>query len=171
MSNAFYENWPLRMGIHQAYHTNTHNKIAHWILIPLEIYGVVSLLAALPTIVEWALLFAIATVYLSTNLSMGASFVCFVLGLRALRTTPLAGLIFFIIPFLAQTMIAHKYFEPNGRDDTEKNVNEFKQTKNPVPLLLIFYYHWVELFFLCGFFLDLNQQVEKAKQNELMKKN
>lgn len=54
-----------------------------------------------------------------------------------------------------------------GVDDTEKNVAEFKGTKNPVPLVLIFYYHLVEVLFALRYRPALRRTMESHKRDEL----
>jgi uncharacterized membrane protein YGL010W len=76
----------------------------------------------------------------------------------------------FVVSNLIQTKIGHRFFEPLGRDDTNKNLSEFASSKNVVPLLLIFYYHWVELLFLIGYKPELKQEIMEYR-DEYIKEN
>jgi hypothetical protein len=57
-------------------------------------------------------------------------------------------------------------YEPNTRDDTKKNMEEFHKTRNPIPLILIFYYHMVELVLLAGVKPELKKEIEKFTELE-----
>ncbi len=61
--------------------------------------------------------------------------------------------------------VGHGVFE-GGRDDTKRNVEELWRTRNPVPVLLIFFYHAVEVAFALGYRPDLAREVERHRQLE-----
>src|SRR5262249_16866731 len=141
--------WVRRMGVHEAYHRSRKNRIIHWLCIPLELLVVVKLLSMVG---EWVALLAIVGVgllYLAADLVGGALMIAILVGLFELAksVTPGSALVdaaamaaLFVASFSFQTRVGHGVFE-GGVDDTEKNLAEFKRTWNPVPLVLIFYYH------------------------------
>ena len=170
--------WKRRMGVHWAYHTSSTNRLIHFLCIPFQLFGLIKLLSLLPSVAEWdwALLFIIATapLYLLPHLPAGVCMVAMLLGLRWLGLQLpgswiglLIGAFTLVVPFMIQTQIGHKLFEPGQRDDTEKNIKEFLATKNPIPLALIFYYHMVELWLLLGVQPALKQEIEGHMQREL----
>lgn len=57
-------------------------------------------------------------------------------------------------------------FEANARDDTNKNIKEFYATRNVIPLLLIFYYHVVELVLMSGYKPELAKEIQHFTQKE-----
>lgn len=91
-----------------------------------------------------------------------------------------------VASFLTQTVVGHRYvanlfrmtifcssmtnasrlFEEDCRSDTNKNMKEFKATKNPLPLILVFYYHIVELVLLTGYRTDLREEIRKFTEKE-----
>jgi uncharacterized membrane protein YGL010W len=171
--------WVKRMGVHLAFHTNPINKTMHLILIPFELMGAIALIGrdpleatnffSYPSLITILLL---GMIYVQTDIICGATFTGFLVLLQAAVFEFMAfvgitggwralfGLGLFVVFGLVQTQIGHKKFEPEGRDDTEKNVVEFQKTGRPIPLLLIFYYHWVEVFFMLGYKPELKSRVE-----------
>jgi hypothetical protein len=144
------------------------NKIIHGIMIPLQLWGVLHLvsffLRALALSSIWFLL-AVAPVFLLCDWVIGGSFVVFlfVLTLVEPRTHVLWGPAVFVAANLFQTKIGHS-LEERGRDDTALNLAEFKRTRNPIPLMLIFFYHWAEIWFLAGYRKDLAAEVARARE-------
>jgi uncharacterized membrane protein YGL010W len=151
------------MGVHEAYHRNAVNRALHWMLIPFELWAVLALLSRIPLgLLGDAALVAIvlvAPVYLVTEPLLGSCMVLFLLGARALalRLMPsspawgaLVAAAVFAVTFAAQVRIGHGVYE-EGRDDTDKNLAELRRTKNPVPILLVFYYHLVEIALAAGY--------------------
>lgn len=173
--------WIERMGVHLAFHTNPINKFMHLILIPFELMGAIALIGAIPFPFEASDCFSypslitillLAAIYVQTDIICGVTFTGFLVVLQAAVFEFMAfagitggwralfGLALFVFFGLIQTQIGHKKFEPEGRDDTEKNMVEFQKTGHPIPLLLIFYYHWVEVFFMFGYKPELKSRVE-----------
>lgn len=162
------------MGQHFAYHYNLINREIHFAMIPLELMGFLCIVGAFPlvftlpqllgTCQTLALIVVASVIYVRTDMFCGGSFAVFLILLHtalyailgALNIAPgwpqlLFGIMTFLIPNQIQTRIGHAKFEPQGRDDTELNLTEFAHTGRVVPILLIFYYHWVELAFICGY--------------------
>jgi len=169
--------WVRRMGVHEAYHKSTVNRIIHWICIPFELFAVVKLLslvriesvgmAGYPLDLAWLVIAVVAFIYLLTEILAGLLMTAALVGLHILANQISTGTIWidalgalglFILSFSVQTQIGHRIFE-KGIDDTEKNLAEFGRTKNPVPLLLIFYYHLVEILFAIGYRPSLKKSV------------
>ena len=68
---------------------------------------------------------------------------------------------------MLQTQIGHRLFEENGRDNTKINLAEAKRTYNIVPLLLIFFYHFVvDVYLRLGFRPDLLARIESHRRRE-----
>ena len=55
----------------------------------------------------------------------------------------------------------------DGLDDTNQNVAELRRTKNPIPIVLVFYYHLVELLFAAGYRPALRDAVAVHTRAEL----
>jgi uncharacterized membrane protein YGL010W len=171
--------WKRRMGVHEAYHQRGANRVLHWLLIPVELWAVVKLLAwvPLPAGLDLGLLviLTIAPVYLATELVLGGLMVGFLLacwtsaGALLVAPSPLAVLgvlLLFAVSFGLQVAVGHGVFE-QGRDDTDKNLRELAQTKNPIPILLVFYYHLVEIALLLGYRPALRRQIADFTREEL----
>jgi uncharacterized membrane protein YGL010W len=176
-SAGFFE-WKRRMGVHEAYHRDAINRVVHWVCIPLELFAVVKLLTLVPIGPMNAGLVAVclvAPVYLLTDALMGAAMVA-ILGAFAwsaplvLPSHPFlaagAAVVLFALTFGAQVGIGHRVYE-SGRDDTEKNIAELRRTKNPIPILLVFYYHLVELFLASGYRPALARDIHAFTEREL----
>lgn len=161
--------WKRRMGVHEAYHSSTVNRWMHWALIPIELFGVISLLStlALPVIL------LVSPLYLIVEPVSGSLMVSFLLYSYklacSLQLSTLSSGALFFIPFIAQTQIAHRHFEPESRDDTELNLSEFSRTLNPVPLLLVFFYHVVEVVLAAGYRPSLRRTIEYWRDEETKK--
>jgi uncharacterized membrane protein YGL010W len=65
-----------------------------------------------------------------------------------------------VAAFVFQTRVGHNVYE-HGVDDTAMNVAELRRTKNPIPILLIFFYHLVELLFALGYRPALQREVAR----------
>ena len=65
-----------------------------------------------------------------------------------------------------QTQVGHGVFE-RGIDDTDKNLAELRRTGNPVPIVLVFYYHLIEILFAIGYRPALRRAVEQQRDEEL----
>lgn len=153
--------WVRRMGVHEAYHLDATNRLIHWLCIPLELGALVKLLTLVPTPVDLSLvgIVLVGGVYVLADVAGGAAMVALLLALRALATAIGTGSLaldaaaatgLFVLAFVFQTRVGHGVFE-QGRDDTAMNLAEFRRTKNPIPLVLVFYYHAVELLFAAGY--------------------
>eukprot|EP00994_Dinema_validum_P009502 NODE_944_length_1214_cov_94.877253_g711_i0.p1 GENE.NODE_944_length_1214_cov_94.877253_g711_i0~~NODE_944_length_1214_cov_94.877253_g711_i0.p1 ORF type:complete len:240 (-),score=54.13 NODE_944_length_1214_cov_94.877253_g711_i0:151-870(-) len=175
--------WRRRMGVHYAYHQSPGNELVHLLMIPLELFAFILLFSCVPMPPgTWDLaklvILGLAPIYLLTEVLCGGLFVALLFGLRAAAlslptTDPLVRLgvavAAFVVPFVVQTQIGHRCLEPKGRDDTQKNVAEFTLTHNPIPLLLIFYYHLVALLFQLGYRPALRKQIATHTQAECKK--
>lgn len=162
--------WKQRMGVHWAYHQNVTNRVVHFICIPFILLGIIKLISLLPEIADYEVTYLIillmAPIFLLPELLSGICLIVLLAILSIIAAMLPAGLIggiiglsSLIIPFIIQTQVGHKCFEIEGRDDTERNIKEFLQTKNPIPLLLIFYYHMVELLLLLGYRPKLKEEI------------
>lgn len=165
------------MGVHEAYHLDPTNRLIHWICIPIELAAVVKLLAVIPAPIDLGILTIglAGVVYLLADTLAGAGMVALLLALRAVvapLTTESAMLdallasAVFAAAFTIQTRVGHGVFE-HGIDDTEMNLAEFARTRNPIPLLLVFAYHGLELLFAAGYRPALAAEVEKHRRSEL----
>lgn len=165
--------WKRRMGVHEAYHQNAKNRFVHWVCIPLELLAVAALLAAIPLgpLRDGALvaLVGLAPIYIATEPVLGALMIAFLAGCRWLGSlaldwsmggTLVGAVVLFAVTFAIQVRVGHGIFE-DGRDDTEQNLAELRRTKNPIPILLVFYYHLVELAFAVGYRPALRAEVER----------
>ena len=161
-----FSEWTTRMGNHDAFHQSIPNKLIHALMIPVQLWGIVHLVSALINPL-WFLL-AISPVYVLCDAVSGASFVLFLYIISFIRSDThfLWGAVMFVVANLIQTKIGHS-FEIGGRDDTAINIAELKKTKNPVPTLLIFYYHWVEAFLMFGYRSDIKLEVARARAEQL----
>ncbi len=169
--------WVRRMGVHEAYHLDPTNRLIHWICIPLELAGVLKLLGTIPTPFDLGLaaLVVVGTIYLLADLVGGAAMTLLMLALRAAvaplttGSAPLDAAIalgVFVAAFAVQTRIGHGVFE-RGIDDTAMNLAELARTKNPVPVLLVFAYHALELLFAAGYRPALRAEIERHRGAEL----
>lgn len=171
--------WKRRMGVHEAYHQDFHNRLVHWFCIPSELLAVAALLAAIPlgpardaALVAVILL---APIYVATEPLLGAFMIAFLAGCRWLSLqaldvsvagTIVGAIVLFAVTFAIQIRVGHGLYE-EGRDDTEQNLAELRRTKNPIPILLVFYYHLVELAFAVGYRPALRAEVERHSREHL----
>ena len=70
----------------------------------------------------------------------------------------------FAVALAIQVGIGHHILEPDGRDDAHINGEEFKRTKNPVPLVMVFFYHWCHLWFLMGYRPALREHISAVRR-------
>jgi uncharacterized membrane protein YGL010W len=165
------------MGVHEAYHLDRTNRVIHWLCIPIELAAAVKLLGLIPSPIDIGLL-AIVTVgvlYVAADRVGGAVMVALLVALRAL-VAPLttgavaldvaAAALLFAAAFVFQTRVGHGIFE-RGVDDTTMNLAEFRRTHNPIPLLLVFYYHALELLFALGYRPALATTMYEHRAREL----
>lgn len=156
-------NWEQRMGNHLAYHRNKINNAVHLICIPAIVYGLLIVMSVIDSVtsisVTVGLLLVLGIVFLLVDIIVGAVvvallfFAAFQLSnpSEALVFSLVVGLVWMIGPFVVQTQVGHRVFEDEGRDDTEINIKEFRETLNPIPLVLIFFYHAMEVAMLLGY--------------------
>ncbi len=176
-TNDGFAGWKRRMGVHEAYHQRWENRVLHWVCIPFELWAVVKLLSLVPLFasVDLAMLVIVlvAPVYLLTDMLMGAIMIAFLAS--CWWTTPFVlpdhalwgagvAVAVFAVTFGAQVGIGHRI---EGRDDTDKNLAELARTKNPIPILLVFYYHLVELFLAAGYRPTLAAAIRAHTEHEL----
>jgi uncharacterized membrane protein YGL010W len=172
--------WVRRMGVHEAYHLDRTNRLIHWICIPIELMMIVKLLSMVhfgPLELAVVVIWAVGVVYLFTEVLGGALMIALLFALRWLAVPLTTGrgwldialaLAIFVIAFVIQTQVGHNVFE-EGVDDTEMNISELARTKNPVPILLVFYYHVVELLFALGYRPSLRKQMEQYRDEQLQR--
>jgi uncharacterized membrane protein YGL010W len=169
--------WVRRMGVHEAYHLDPTNRLIHWICIPLELAALLKLLSLVPTPVDLGLVAigAIGLLYLAVDRIGGAAMIGMLIGLWALAATLTSGSAHldalvavgaFALAFVFQTRVGHGVFE-RGLDDTAMNLAEFRRTKNPIPLVLVFYYHALELLFAAGYRPTLAARMHAHRAREL----
>jgi uncharacterized membrane protein YGL010W len=173
--------WKRRMGIHLAYHTSFYNQCAHVLTVPLELMGVIALLGGLApwltdpcSYASWSsfavILLIGGTVYVRVDLLCGILFTTFLLALQAPVFwfmglfliqgwwRVLFGLALFVV-FNILESLAHKYLEPDGRDDSEILWPEFFRTYDVVPLLLVYYFNCMEILFQMGYKPSVRKEV------------
>jgi len=171
--------WLRRMGVHEAYHQSGPNRVIHWICIPIELFAFIRLLA-LP---HWGVAAGVAAlvgvVYLMTDVLAGALMAALLGGLVAAARQvsvgarwldALVAVAVFVLSFTVQTQLGHRVFE-RGVDDTDKNITELRKTGNPIPIVLVFYYHLVEVLFALGYRPGLRAQVDAHTREELARLN
>jgi len=176
-------NWIERMGAHEAYHQGFLNRLIHWICIPFELFGIIKILSIvtfsirnIPVDLAFLTILMISPVYLVTEVLAGSLMVLFLLGLwmisqqafHSVGESLIIGLLATVIGFVIQTKVGHRLCEEGGRDDTERNIEELKRSKNPIPILLIFYYHLLELLFAGGYRPKLKFRVDLYRKKEEM---
>jgi uncharacterized membrane protein YGL010W len=173
--------WKRRMGRHEAYHQSAGNRAVHWICIPIELAALVWLFSAVPLPIDGldlavVLIALLAPVYVLTEPLAGTLMVAYLAGCRLLaEAIPLhgagragLGALLFVASFAVQVGIGHRVFE-RGRDDTALNLAEFGATRNPAPLLLVPYYHLVEVLLAAGYRPRLRQEIAEATREELVR--
>ena len=177
MSGAPRFDWVRRMGVHEAYHLDPINRSIHWLCIPIELAAVVTLLGAVPAPVDLGLVAIglLGVVYVRADAPSGVAMTGLLLALRALAapfttgSAPLDALVasaVFVAAFVIQTRIGHGVFE-HGIDDTAMNLAELARTRDPVPILLVFAYHALELLFAAGYRPAVREEVERYRSAEL----
>ncbi len=167
------------MGVHEAYHQSPANRWIHWVCIPLELFAVVKLLSLVPLggplDLSLVIIALAAPIYALTELAVGLTMAgiltgCWWIATHGPRLGPgweaLLALALFAATFGVQVGVGHRSFE-GGRDDTEKNLAELRRTKNPIPLLLVFYYHLVEIFFAVGYRPGLRRDIAAFTAREI----
>lgn len=166
-----------RMGVHEAYHLDPTNRRIHWVCIPVELAAVLKLLALVPSPIDLGLvaIAAVGLVYLAADRMGGLAMVLLLLALwlaaSALTTgsPALDGVVAlgaFALAFAFQTRVGHGVYE-HGLDDTAMNLADFRRTRNPIPLLLVFYYHALELLFAAGYSPELAATMHAHRAREL----
>ncbi len=170
--------WVRRMGAHEAHHTSTANRVIHWLCIPVELFMLAELLSHValgPIDLALVVIVATSVVYLMTDVVAGALMLACLLGLWRLALVATTGsvavdcvgaVVAFVAAFVVQTRVGHGVFE-RGIDDTEDNLRELARTKNPVPILLVFYYHLVEVLFAAGYRPALRREMEAHREATL----
>ena len=166
------------MGVHEAYHLDRTNRIIHWVCIPIELAAAVKLLGLVrlgPVDLALLAIGLVGIVYLAAELAAGVVMVALLLALRALVRPLTTGslaidvavtTLTFAGAFVLQTRVGHGVFE-QGLDDTEMNVADFTRTRNPIPILLVFAYHALELLFALGYRPALRRAMEGHRADEL----
>jgi uncharacterized membrane protein YGL010W len=178
--------WLRRMGVHEAYHLSRANRLVHWLCIPIELFAVVKLLTLIPAApialgalgrldAALVVIALVGLVYLAADLPAGALMTACLLGLRQLAPFVTSGSLAidaaiavaaFVVPFVVQTRVGHGIFE-QGIDDTAMNLAELRRTRDPVPILLVFFYHLVEILFALGYRPALRLAMEGFRAAEL----
>ena len=166
------------MGVHEAYHLSRANRIIHWLCIPLELLAVLKLLSLValgPIDLAVVVIIGVGVIYLATEPLAGALMILGLVGLHAVALRCSTGALaidaaaavgLFVVPFVIQTRVGHQIYE-QGIDDTEKNLAELRRRLDPIPILLVFYYHLVEILFAFGYRPALRREVERYRDDEL----
>jgi uncharacterized membrane protein YGL010W len=165
------------MGVHEAYHLDPTNRLIHWLCIPFELAAVLKLLALVPAPLDLGLVAigAIGIVYCAADRIGGFAMVLLLLGLWLGATHLTSGSAFadavmaitaFALAFAFQTRVGHGVYE-HGLDDTTMNLAELRRTGNPIPVLLVFYYHALELLFALGYRPELAATMHVHRAREL----
>jgi uncharacterized membrane protein YGL010W len=165
------------MGVHEAYHLDPTNRLIHWLCIPLELAAVVKLLVLVPAPFDLGLVAigAIGLLYCAADRVGGLVMVLLLLALwlAATRVTSGSALIdagvaasAFALAFVFQTRVGHGVYE-HGLDDTAMNLAELRRTGNPIPVLLVFYYHALELLFAVGYRPEMAATMHAHRSREL----
>lgn len=149
------------MGVHEAHHLDPINRLIHWICIPLELAALLKLLMLVPAPFDLGLvaIAAVGTLCLLADVIGGLAMIALLVALRlgagalgsgTVWVDALAAVAVLTAAFVFQTRVGHGVFE-HGIDDTAMNLAELRRTRNPIPLVLIFWYHAVELLFAVGY--------------------
>jgi uncharacterized membrane protein YGL010W len=170
--------WKRRMGVHEAYHTHPLNRWMHWLCIPLELWAVVKL-ASLASFGSFdlalVLITVLAPIYILAEPLLGSLMVGFLVGCWRLATwllpeSPIVGavvaVVVFAVTFGLQVAVGHGVFE-QGRDDTKANLEELARTKNPIPIVLVFFYHLVEIALAAGYRPALARAIRGHTEREV----
>ncbi|WP_206509261.1 hypothetical protein C5142_19820 [Rhodococcus sp. BGS-1C] len=170
--------WIERMGVHYAYHQSLLNRVVHWICIPIELGAVLGLLSVVDVGPVDAGLVAVALIgalYCTAELFLGLLWSVQLVAIWFVASTLLADLglwaivassAAFAVTFTIQLVLGHRIGE-NGRDDTARNLSCASMSKNPVPILLIFFYHFVEVALIAGYRPTVRARVDDATRREL----
>ncbi|MGH2958725.1 MAG: hypothetical protein ACRDKE_03910 [Solirubrobacterales bacterium] len=170
--------WVRRMGIHFAYHQSTANRVIHAFFIPLELFALVLLTSQLKiggVAFALILLALLAPIYIATEPLIGSLMTALLLAMYALVTNLFpepswiaAGIAasIFASSFVVQTQVGHGVCE-GGPDDTDCNFAEFFETRNPVPLILVFYYHLVAAVLATGYRPELRRRIAQVRDSEI----
>ena len=165
------------MGVHEAYHLDPTNRLIHWVCIPLELVAILKLLVLVPSPVDLGLVAigAIALVYCVADRVAGLARVVLLLALWLVASHLTSGSAptdaavavgAFALAFVLQTRVGHGVYE-HGLDDTAMNLAELRRTGNPIPVLLVFYYHALELLFAVGYRPELAATMHAHRAREL----
>jgi uncharacterized membrane protein YGL010W len=165
------------MGVHEAYHLDPTNRLIHWLCIPVELAAVLKLLVLVPAPVDLGLaaIAVIGLVYCAADRVGGLVMILVLSALWLAATTLTSGSVLvdasvaagaFALAFVFQTRIGHGVYE-HGLDDTAMNLAELRRTRNPIPVLLVFYYHALELLFALGYRPELAATMHAHRAREL----
>ena len=172
--------WIERMGVHEAYHQNPINRWIHWICIPLELWSIIKFLSLIRFAdynLALLVVLVVSLIYILVDLVAGMAMTFFLfimltsavyINMGALWKEILFSVLVFVASFLFQTKIGHGIFE-KGVDDTTRNIDEFKKNKDPIPMILIFYYHFLQILFSFGYRTDLFTQMKNYRNLEMEK--
>mgnify|MGYP000090622613 FL=1 len=170
--------WKRRMGVHLAFHRDPINILLHavfsivnaWALLliffPFQVPG----FSSLPMSIDFAMLLLGVVFIIYAVLDIGAAIL--ITGAYAL-TYPLCGMVMELLQgsaglmitlgvFLTlfslaiQVFIGHNIAE-KGIDDAVENFKELFESKNPIYLILLPFYTYLDLLFMAGY------KAEKAK--------
>ena len=185
-----YLDWERRMGIHLAYHQGYFNFVLHSVTIPFLIFGfflvlqqwklfttMMYLTSSMEIIVNFdlGLVFIVLTtpIWILVEPLCGVTFcivvVCvhYLASILILNNGTWYGFLIFVTSIVLQIHVGHGLLEQNNRDDAHRNIEEFIKTKNPIPLLLIVYYHWIDMFLYFGYKPQLKQRINAYTKERL----
>ncbi|MBA3660730.1 MAG: DUF962 domain-containing protein [Gammaproteobacteria bacterium] len=162
-------NWQNRYAIHQTFHQETGNQIAHYIATPIQLFAMIKLLA-IGTVsgfdqgINIALVFIIflSIIYTLIHLPVGLIVSAYLTGCWYIASyypfstsawmDMLCALGLFAAGVFIQIRVGHHVYE-NKKANLGAEFDEFFQTYNPMIFVLIFFFP----------FLDLYHQLKNSK--------
>lgn len=172
--------WQRRMGEHYAYHQRSANRWVHFACIPIELFAIMAAFACLPSIqgVAPAMfgLAAVTVIYMMAEPVAGLLMGALLLGLYQLSLPLVQAFGWWVLPasvglfalsFNIQMGLGHSRLEPGTEVEGGLNFEEFFRTRNPIPLLLIFFYHVVEIVLRLGYRPQLKDTIARHMQAEV----
>ncbi|MGB3773120.1 MAG: hypothetical protein WBA00_18440 [Rhodococcus sp. (in: high G+C Gram-positive bacteria)] len=154
------------------------NRVVHWVCIPIEMAAVLGLLSMIrmgPVDGGIVAVLVLGALYVATDVVLGTVWTSALFGLWFLSRSVLDGrpvwvavvpVALFAVTFATQLVVGHRIGE-RGLDDTSMNLFCARSDRNVVPLLLVFYYHVVELAFMAGYRPDVRAQVDAVTRREI----
>ena len=195
-SHDCYFNWEQRMGIHFAHHQSKANVMLHSITVPFIVFGFLLLLQQFKLLeisdggfqIDLGLVFCVLTipVWYQTDPLCGSTFSILLFAIHYVASilfppsssasddynNIVYGLLLLLGSIIVQIQVGHGLLESNSQyDDANTNRLDLSEImhrvfKNPIPVLLVLYYHWIDMFLLLGYKPELRQRIDTyAKQH------